>query len=115
MVGIVFTGTNPIAEDAHGTELAAVDAREGEDGVARDLEHVRGDREVAGLAPQMVLDLAEIVLEAGRQHAAEQLGGKLLAILDARPLVALLELQRSLPKNRMSASAQMKNLNWEKR
>ena len=59
----------------------------------------------------MVLDLAEVFLDAGRQHrAAERPGGVLLALLDA-----LLELQRSLPKKQnVSDSAQMKNLNWEK-
>ena len=105
MVGVVVAGTNAVAEDAHVAEVAAVDARDGERGVTRDLLHVRAVLEVKVACPHEGLDRDDVLLDAGRQQAGEGLRrGDLLDLLDdggvARPLVALLELQRSLPKTK---------------
>ena len=104
MIGIVVAGTNAVAEDAHGAEVAAVDARDGKSAVTRDLLHVGAVREVKVFCPHTGLDMADVLLDAGRQQAGEGLWGDFFVLLDdggvARPLVALLELQRSLPKTK---------------
>ena len=104
MIGIVVAGTNAVTENTHSAEVAAVDARDGERGVTRDLLHVRAVREVKFFCPHVGLDIADVLLDAGRQQAGEGLRGDLLVLLDdgdvARPFVALLELQRSLPKTK---------------